>query len=511
MDVKTMLQSVENGTLSVEDALVQLKEAPFTDLGFAKVDHHRAIRQGAAEVVYGAGKTPEQIEAIVQSLQEGGATCVLVTRLTPEAALLLDATDEIELTYYPDARIGIAGDLPKPDGNGTIVVACAGTSDLPVAEEAALTAEALGNKVTRLYDVGVAGLHRVLSHMDELVKAQVVIAIAGMEGALASVIGGLTAAPVIAVPTSVGYGAAFGGVAALLGMLTSCASGVSVVNIDNGFGAAFQAHQINHLRLPAQDVPGGEAPAGTAAPASGAPEDHAHTHTHGAVSEAARPVITVHAVQAARPAEASTHISTEPVPAGAITLDLSQSATRGTLLDQLYGLMDARQHARFHSITDAALVPARHHHDIAEVRATIDSLDVPEEVRADLGAVYAILAQAEATVHGTSVEQTHFHEVGNGSGISNALAICAAFYVLGASKFDALGNPAKPASPVASTPVQTGCGQIECAHGLMDVPAPATAAILETHHVPVQPDCRPGELCTPTSAALIAHFVDRWV
>ena len=485
MDVKTMLQAVGDGTLSVEEALVQLKEAPFTDLGFAKVDHHRAIRQGAAEVVYGAGKTPEQIAAIVQSLQDGGASCVLVTRLSPEAALLLDATDEVELTYHADAQIGIAGTLPDPDGNGTIVVACAGTSDLPVAEEAALTAEALGNEVTRLYDVGVSGLHRVLSHMDELVKAQVVIAIAGMEGALASVIGGLTAAPVIAVPTSVGYGAAFGGMAALLGMLTSCASGVSVVNIDNGFGAAFQAHQINHLRLPVHD----------------ASVEKVHNalanEVHGAPANEVRDV-----------AVGKAHNML--VGNGGMTLDLSQSATRAALLDQLCALMDARQNARFRAITNAVVVPDRHHHDLGQVRATIESLDVPEEVRADLEAVYQILAQAEAQVHGTSLEHTHFHEVGNGPSIANALAICAAFHVLGASKFDAQGAAVTPAAPVAATPVQTGCGQVKCAHGVMDIPAPATAAILEAHHVPVQPDLLPGELCTPTSAALIAHFVDRW-
>ncbi len=244
-EIKRILTEVSQGTCSVEDALLSLKKEPFTDLGYAKVDHHRALRQNAAEVVYGAGKTPEQIAGIVSALQNEGEKTVLITRLNPEAAALLRTS--ISLDYHELSQVGIVGSLPKPTGNGRIVVACAGTSDLPVAEEAALTAEVLGNEVLRLFDVGVAGLHRLLSHIDDLMSAQVVIAIAGMEGALASVIGGMVSCPVIAVPTSVGYGASFKGVAALLSMLNSCASGVSVVNIDNGFGAAFQAHLINHL------------------------------------------------------------------------------------------------------------------------------------------------------------------------------------------------------------------------------------------------------------------------
>lgn len=244
-DVEHILQQVADGSLSVKDAVLDLKKEPFTDLGYAKVDHHRSLRQNAAEVVYGAGKTPEQIEGIVKTLHQGGERTVLITRLKPDAAALLRTS--IPLDYHELSRVGIVGPMPKPDGNGKVVIACAGTSDLPVAEEAALTAEVLGNEVVRLFDVGVAGLHRLLAHMDDIMSAQVIIAIAGMEGALASVIGGLASCPVIAVPTSVGYGASFNGLAALLSMLNSCASGVSVVNIDNGFGAAFQAHLINHL------------------------------------------------------------------------------------------------------------------------------------------------------------------------------------------------------------------------------------------------------------------------
>ena len=208
------------------------------------MDLHRKLRQGTAEVIYGASKTPEAIRAIVETLRENGQSPVIITRLSPEAATALD---DLSLHYWPEARFALAGDIPKPDGLGTVVVAAAGTSDIPVAEEAALTAEALGNRVERIFDVGVAGLHRLQAKLPQIMEASVLIAIAGMEGALASVVGGLVDCPVIAVPTSVGYGASFGGVSALLSMLNSCASGVSVVNIDNGFGAGFLASRINHM------------------------------------------------------------------------------------------------------------------------------------------------------------------------------------------------------------------------------------------------------------------------
>ncbi len=244
-DAKTILEAVRDGALSPEEALLRLKTEPFADLGFAKVDLHRQLRQGTAEVIYGAGKTPEQIVAILKAMRERGQTSVLITRLDEASAQAVGR--EAELTYHKEAKIAVTGPLPEPDGLGTIVVATGGTSDIPVAEEATLTAEFLGNEVTRLYDVGVAGLHRLLNHTEEIMSASVIIAVAGMEGALASVVGGLADCPVIAVPTSVGYGASLGGVAALLSMLNSCASGVAVVNIDNGFGAGYMASVINHL------------------------------------------------------------------------------------------------------------------------------------------------------------------------------------------------------------------------------------------------------------------------
>lgn len=244
-DIKEILTNVQNGSVSVEEALLQIKQQPFEDIGYAKVDLHRKVRQGANEVIYGAGKTAEQIIGIIDIMEKNNQKNILITRLDQEKAdqILLQKP----ITYYPTARVAIAGEMAAPGGLGTIVVATGGTSDIPVAEEAALTAEFLGNKVTRLYDVGVAGLHRLLNHSEELMSATVVIAIAGMEGALASVVGGLVDCPVIAVPTSIGYGAAFGGLAALLSMLNSCASGISVVNIDNGFGAGYLANMINHM------------------------------------------------------------------------------------------------------------------------------------------------------------------------------------------------------------------------------------------------------------------------
>ena len=239
-----ILEGYKEGSLSLDDAVLRMKEEPFTDLGYAKIDHHRELVQGAAEVIYGAGKTPEQILGIIEAMLSHGQKTILITRMKPEAAEAV--SEKYDLDYDRVSSIGLVGGMPEPDTDGFIVVACAGTSDYPVAEEAAKTAEVYGNKVVRLYDVGVAGLHRTLSHMDEIMNAAVIISIAGMEGALTSVIGGLADCPVIGVPTSVGYGASFGGLSALLAMLNSCASGVSVVNIDNGFGAGYLASMINH-------------------------------------------------------------------------------------------------------------------------------------------------------------------------------------------------------------------------------------------------------------------------
>ena len=240
-----MLREVQSGSVTPEEALLALKKAPYTELGYANIDDHRAIRKGVGEVIYGAGKTPEQILGIVTHMRQSGSKNILITRLAAEAAGLLETHCALE--YHPLSKLGVVDREEERPQRGNIAVVSGGTSDMPVCEEAVLTAELLGNRVTKLYDVGVAGLHRLLFRLDELMQARVAIVVAGMEGALASVVGGIVDCPVIAVPTSVGYGASFGGVAALLAMLNSCASGVGVVNIDNGFGAAYLASQINQI------------------------------------------------------------------------------------------------------------------------------------------------------------------------------------------------------------------------------------------------------------------------
>ena len=247
--LQELLDSVADGTLApvaAKDRLLDILRAqPYEDMGFARVDHHRSVRQGFPEVILGLGKTPDQIAAIAAGIVARGST-LLVTRATHAAAEAVRAKVP-NAVHHPEAGLVTLRQQDVSPGTGTIIVAAAGTADLPVAEEAAITAELMGNEITRLYDVGVAGLHRLLGERGRLNAARVIIVVAGMEGALPSVVAGLVSAPVIAVPTSIGYGASFGGIAALLGMLNSCASGVSVVNIDNGFGAASIASLINHL------------------------------------------------------------------------------------------------------------------------------------------------------------------------------------------------------------------------------------------------------------------------
>ena len=248
-ELRDLLERLQSGLVTPESAQERifqyLRQAPFEDLGFARLDHHRGVRQGFPEVIFGQGKTPAQIATLAQRIVAAGHA-LLITRT--DAAAYAAVAGEI-----PDATFNqLARTITRPSGNtsrgrGIILIAAAGTADLPIAEEAAVAAEVMGNDVDRLYDVGVAGLHRLLAEHTRLLAAHIVIVVAGMEGALPSVVGGLVSVPVIAVPTSVGYGASFGGIAALLGMLNSCASGVSVVNIDNGFGAAAVASSINHL------------------------------------------------------------------------------------------------------------------------------------------------------------------------------------------------------------------------------------------------------------------------
>ena len=243
--LKLLLEQVRDGEVMPDAALEQIKTLPFEDLGFAKVDHHRAVRVGAPEVIFGPGKAPEHFVEIFTRLAERGNN-VLATRVNDDQVAVTRVRYPA-VEHNPLARTLVLRCKHEKLGKGTIGIISAGTSDIPVAEEAAVTADVMGNDVTRLFDVGVAGLHRLLSHSEDLRAARVLVVCAGMEGALPSVVGGLVGVPVIAVPTSVGYGAAFGGIAALLGMVNSCASNVSVVNIDNGFGAAYVASLINRL------------------------------------------------------------------------------------------------------------------------------------------------------------------------------------------------------------------------------------------------------------------------
>ena len=447
--MREMLERVAAGELTPEQAEGMLAGQGFTDLGFAKVDTQRAARTGAGEVVYGAGKTAEQIAKICRALAAAGQPCVLVTRLDAEKArevkrLLAQADGEapagLAFEYRPIPKLGIYGAIPAPARESYIAVACAGTSDLYCAEEAAVTAEVLGSRVLRLYDVGVAGIHRLLAHADDLAGAAAIVAVAGMEGALASVVGGMAKCPVVAVPTSVGYGASFNGLAALLAMLNSCASGVSVVNIDNGFGAGYQAHMIESARGVAREERGGAM--------------------------------------------------------NTLRWNLSENATRAQLLGDTLLQLPEGAREQLEQAAAAAGVPERHHHNIGEVLATIDTLAVSDRAKAELRAVYTILAEAEAAAHGCAVGETHFHEVGDGARIRNTLLLCLAIEQ---------ANPQR----IVATPAQTGEGTVMCAHGELAIPAPATAAII-ARGIPTAARKLPGERMTPTSAAIILHFVDEF-
>lgn len=244
-EIRKTLDALSNNQITVDEALLKIKSEPFENIDYAKIDHHRSIRQGIPEVVYGPGKTKEQLAGIVAAMMQAGQKIIIVTRIDADVAEHL--CRQFPMKYDPISRLGVVGTLPQPDGLGTVLVVTAGTSDIPVAEEAAVTAEALGNKVRRIYDLGVSTPQALAHYLPDIMSASVIIAIAGMEGALACILAGYADCPVIAVPTSVGYGASFGGLTALLSMLTSCSCGVSVVNIDNGFGAGYQASMINHM------------------------------------------------------------------------------------------------------------------------------------------------------------------------------------------------------------------------------------------------------------------------
>jgi NCAIR mutase (PurE)-related protein len=244
-DLINLLNQVKKSKISPKDALSLIQAPHFKDLGHAKIDYHRQLRQGVCEIIFGENKTPQQLKSILCDVINKNFKNIIVTRISKKVAIFLKKT--FDVTYYLQARIAVISKNKTIKKVGNIVVASGGTSDIPICEEAAITAEILGNKVNRLYDVGVAGIHRLLSNQNILQKARVIIAVAGMEGALPSVIGGIVSCPIIAVPTNVGYGANFNGLSALLSMLNSCSSGISVVNINNGFGAGYIANRINKM------------------------------------------------------------------------------------------------------------------------------------------------------------------------------------------------------------------------------------------------------------------------
>ncbi|MDR3306694.1 MAG: nickel pincer cofactor biosynthesis protein LarB [Endomicrobium sp.] len=245
-EILELLKMVRSGAISPQDAILRLQTAPFEDLGFANIDYHRNLRQGSGEIIFGEGKTKEQIANIVLNMLCKNVDDIIITRISQETADFL-IKQKIDLEYHLVAKIAVVNRNKTIKLLGSVVIVSGGTSDIPVCEEAAITAETLGSQVTRLYDVGVAGIHRLLSKYETLAKARVIVAVAGMEGSLASVVGGLVSCPIIAVPTSIGYGSNFEGLSALLAMLNSCANGISVVNIDNGFGAGFIANRINKI------------------------------------------------------------------------------------------------------------------------------------------------------------------------------------------------------------------------------------------------------------------------
>jgi len=546
-ELEKLINETAQGLVSPEEAISRLRREPFTDLGYAKTDNHRGIRQGVAEVIYGESKTPEQIIGICNALKDAGQKRVLITRL--DQGVAFEVSQEVPLVYRDECSAGIVGEIPEPSGNGAILVAAAGTSDLRVAEEAALTAEVLGNKVVRLYDVGVAGIHRLLAHTEDIMNANVIIAVAGMEGALPSVVAGMASAPVIAVPTSVGYGASFNGVAALLAMLNSCASGVSVVNIDNGFGAGYQASLINHAKvledgktpswdfddenaedaeiLSSEEIPvlentglltkaiteGSQNKGGVSSLIPVAPEGDASDETADPMDILAQASEKEAAVPVAKPEEKAADVAGGPTfepPVGlpvevspetpapkTLHFDLTHNATRKAILGTLLAQIDEEGFAALSRKLELAGVPNKHHGDFGEVLETVDNLCASEKVKADMRTIYYYLAEAEAQAHNCAIEETHFHEVGNAEAIENALQICFAFESLSPDK-------------VTATPVQIGSGSVVTSHGVLNIPAPATTHLLASG-IPVYSKRYKGELCTPTSAAIIKHFVDEYI
>lgn len=451
----------------------------------ARVDHDRADRCGFPEVVFAQGKTSEQVARIAEELL-GRSDVLLVTRASHEQFLAV-AEVAPDAVWHESPRLVIVDRRTDAPAEGHVVVASAGTADIPVAEEAARCAELMGSHVTRLFDVGVAGVHRALAHTDLLRSARVIVAVAGMEGALPSLVAGLVDVPVIAVPTSVGYGANLEGLSALLTMLNSCAGGIGVVNIDNGFGAAVLATRINRpgwaatgpVPTVSRDLPA----SATALAAPSAPEDAGATIAY---------------------LDCSTGVSGDKLlgalldageQSGAFTAELLAGIVARIAPEARLTMERVRSHgiaAMGVRVTGAHEPHARH---LSDIEKAIEAAGLPDAVRDGALATFALLADAESGVHGCSREEVHFHEVGAVDAIVDIVGVHAGLHALGIDR-------------VIASPVAVGSGTVKCAHGTLPVPAPATARLLGG--IPVYAGPATGELTTPTGAALVATVVSRF-
>lgn len=443
-DILSVLQDVQSGALTPEDALLRLKLAPFEDLGYVKVDYHRAVRQGVPEVIYGQSKTKEQISGILSAMEKRGCVNILVTRIQQETANYL--AQAFPLRYEPLAKLAVV--LPQEvPGQGSIVVATGGTSDMGVAEEAAITAETLGNRVTRLYDVGVAGLHRLLGNLEPLMSARVVIAVAGMEGALASVVGGLVDCPVIAVPTSVGYGASLGGISALLSMLNSWRQrnqrGEYRQRLRRGLpGQPDQSdgecERMKTLYLECNMGTAGDMLMAALYELMTESEKHDFLETMNRLF----PAVEIHPRQAVTCGITGTHMD--------VTVCGEEEHSHDVALGcgQNQGHIHEHHHDHDHD-------HGHHHHTApADITALLETLDIPAEVRDSAKSIYARIADAESKAHGMPVEQIHFHEVGAMDAVADVVGVCLAIHML---------HP----DCITASPVHLGSGQIRCAHGIV--------------------------------------------
>ena len=480
-----LLRDLQDGSVGADEVVRRLQRLPYADLGFARVDHHRALRQGLPEAVYGPGKSVEHCVAIVgELLAEPDGGPVVLSRANPDQAVAVLAAhpggQQIGWTVYW---------RPAPTRAEQVAVFAAGTADLPVAEECTATLRALGFEPVVVTDCGVAGVHRLLEHTDLLMAAEAVVVIAGMEGALASLVGGLTPAPVVAVPTSTGYGASLQGVTALLAMLASCAPGLCVVGIDNGFGAAWAVARVlrQGRRLPASDARRRETnPPRTVSRClrtneAGTGEAGLLTRVvwWNCFSGIAGDMALASLLDAG--ADLDVVISgLEKIPVAGWHLEAARTLRGGLAATQLRVDVDPAEEQRERTW--------------AAIRSLIDQADgLPERVRQRAQAVFGRLATAEARLHGVPVDEVHFHEVGGLDAIVDVVGTCLALESLDVAS-------------VCSSPVALGNGTVKTAHGLLPVPAPAVIELLKD--VPVYGSAQTVELATPTGAALLAGLAE---